>query len=328
MTDPDVYLEDSTTFSVSDYQILVPDYFNGGWITLGSGVYCSAKLEGLGTPELRANEYNIIGSDGASFGREYYNARKWTIQGAIKTGAIQNAPGEPEDAWSSLSQLMRVWDQYPGRQTARSVVPLYWKRPGRETMLMYGRPERIDPDVTLAYSGYIKYTALFRQSDPKFYSAEELTQTVQVVSPSSGGLVLAADQRGLYAVDGYLQTSAPVTTLSTIVIDGEVETSPVIIFKGPVRNPKLTFYDDFGAELWSVQVTVTIEQDENVTVDTRLFMRTARASDGTNVAGFLRSPAMRDITMPVGEYQIAYTGQDTTTASTVEIRYRNAWTTV
>jgi hypothetical protein len=327
------FLEDTAFYDVADHIVMLPEYSTGDWLTLGEGSYCSAKLEGLGTPEMVTDELALPGRDGISFGREHFGSRKWTITGAIKSGDLSGAAGPADDAWNALARLLRAWDYNPARGEAGAVIPLIWKRPGRRTVVIYGRPERLDPDTSRAFAGFISYTAVFRQSDVKFYDADEQTITATLVAPPSGGLLLNPAMNALLATDGKLQTTAVVVNPTALYRSdeesGDIETNPIITFYGPVLNPQLRMLSDAGGTRWSVKLLTNVGYGQSITIDTRHWAQTVRRTpDGANMAGFIRSPRLRDVTIPLGTNVVEYSGQDATSTSMCEIRFRNAWASV
>ena len=140
---------------VQDYSIQINDVENGvhtgDMIDLGDGDFCGVSFDGVGSPDLRESAYDVSGGDGSQFGIEFYGSINWTITGAIHGSDNKNIPGTPERAWDAWSKLYRAWVNYPGRTNTREVVPLYFKRPGRDAMVVFGRPRRIDPSSTTSY---------------------------------------------------------------------------------------------------------------------------------------------------------------------------------
>jgi hypothetical protein len=321
--------------------IMFQDYMTGDWIALGRDSYCSARMEGFGSPELRSNEYEYPGQDGIGFGFEYLGSRKWTIQGAIKgpVGTVNgtsvynmSVPSSPESTWDELSRLLRAWDYNKARLKSRDVVELYWHRPGREAVLIYGRPERIDAETSTAHTGYITYTAVFRQGDPKFYSTVEQSEQFTLLTATPSGIIMNAGGTAIAAVDGRMQTSPSVTIPKVITVGGDIPAPPIITFTGPVTNPSLSLVGANGGNAWTVSIDGTIDPGYSVTVDTRLWKRTtmSKAPNGSQVswAGNLRGSRLSDVLLPLGTSTYKYTGTGGGQASLCTIKYRNAWAAV
>lgn len=310
---------------MNDYEIEIGDVINGVYtgefVNLSDDGFCGVRFDGIGSPDLRESTYDVSGGDGSQFGIELYGSVNWTITGSIHGGDNKNTPGDPATAWGAWSRLYRAWIDYPGRKITREVIPLYFKRPGREQMVVYGRPRRIDPDSSTSYTGFIAYTALFKQSDPRFYSATDTSVTVQLLASSYGGLLLTEAQDAL-AVP--LSTSDTVIRPGLLTNQGDTNTNPVITFSGPVTNPALYLFGDDGL-LWTISLIASIPDGLDVVVDTRLWKRSIATPEGASFAGVYRGDKLQDIVLPPGSFEFEYTGTDGTGTSTCTINYRDAW---
>lgn len=307
----------------NDYEINYQDYYNGDFISLGSGEYCSVRFDGVGSPDLRESTFDISGGDGYLFGIEYFSGITWNITGGIHGGVNKNAPGSAELAWERWSQLSRAWTGYPERLTTRGVVPLYFKRPGRESMVVYGRPNRIDPDQSRSYSGFISYTATFRQSDPKFYSSDEASFSLQLETPYAGGLRI--DNTGSVGFLLPFQTTQATPKTGAIVVAGDTETNPIIAIKGPVTNPRVTYFNPIGDVGWVIRLNKPVPSGTTVTIDTRSWQRSIIDQNGVSYAGAYIGERLKDIEFAPGVGYVEYLGTDATATSTCTVTYRNAW---
>lgn len=321
-----------------DYQLMFEDYYTGDMLTLGGDdQFCSVRFDGIGSAELRTSERDMPSEDGVTFGYEYLGKRQWTISGAIKSGTMSNVPGDSSGAWDSLSQLMRAWDHNRARLSARDVLPLYFKRPGRDMMLVYGRPERIDPDVTQSYAGFVTYQAAFRQSDPKFYSNEVQTMSLTTAQAPSGG-VLLTDMPGDSLGTMTNALKVPLTTVGTVdragamVQGGDVPSSPVIEITVPpgatVTNPTVVLLNADTSIRWSMTLATTVQSNQTVTIDPRLWARSVVRNDGASLAGAYRGPRLAELVVPPGPAEFIYRGSGTGSSSTCTIQLRNAWAAV
>lgn len=297
-------------------------------INLGVAPYCLNSLEGLGSPELRTVEVDLPNEDGITFGREFQGARRWTLTGSVK-GGDPNRPSndaEVEEAWEALSDLVAAWDNAVPRQEQRDVTELQFKRPGRETMVMYGRPERIDPDTSVSFAGHIKYTALFRQSDPYYYSTTEQTTGIGVQIPYSGGLLYTEDMEALQLP---FVTSASVERLGSFFNSGNANSWSIITMQGPVLNPTIQLYEqDAEDPMWSVTLKTSIGSLESIIIDTRPWARTVLRNDGANIAGTMYGSRLSEMTVPPGFNELVYAGTDGTGTSSCSLKYRNAWKSI
>lgn len=315
-----------------DYQLMFEDYYTGDMIVLGGeGAYCSVNFDGIGSADLRDAVRELPSEDGVTFGFEFLGMRKWTIKGSIKNGSGEYA-SSPESAWDSLSQIMRAWDYNRSRLTAREVVPLYFKRPGRDTMIVYGRPDRIDPDVGRSYAGYVSYQAAFRQSDPKFYSDDIHSLTLSIDTPYVGGLLLTdltGDSLGTMtnAFEIPFTTTATTGTADLLQHAGDADSPLIITINGDVINPRLRLVGSGGSTVWEIKLTTTIDAGASVTIDTRQWKRSIVRDDGATMAGTLVGNRLAELVVPPGgPYEVQYSGQSTGGNSSCEITYRNAWT--
>lgn len=311
-----------TYFSNNDYEIRIQDYRDDSYIALGSGDYCSVKFDGVGSPDLRDSVYDVSGADGVIFGTEYYGMVNWTITGAVHSGINGGVAGDSGAAWDAWSTLSRVWTQYPERLIPRAVKPLFFKRPGREQMVVYGRPARIDPETERSHAGFIAYTATFRQSDPLFYSSQQQMVQLGMDVPYAGGILLNAPKNALRLPFVTTEGAAKNALLNNT---GDVPTSPIITFIGPVENPELTLTDQFSIRHWYVKINGTIPAGTSIIVDTRQWARSVTDSYGTSWAGAYVGDKLQDVKIPVGINTIGYQGIDQTGTSLCRVEFRNAW---
>lgn len=310
-----------------DYEIKINDVVNGEYtgefLSLGGEEYCGVRFDSVGSPDLRESTYEVSGGDGIRFGIERYGAVNWTITGVIHGSLIANAPGDKDLAWERWSKLARAWIDYPGRTSPRAVVPLYFKRPGREEMVVFGRPRRIDPETSKSHAGFIPYTALFMQSDPKFYSAVETSVIVELEPSETGGLMMNVEEDGLLIP---FQTTAGTKSGGVITQLGDTDTNPLIRIKGPVTNPSIILYDSLGNVEWQAEVRTSIPDGVWLDIDGRHWMRTITDQYGTSFAGYYRGVRLQDLVFAPGTHLFDYQGTDPTGTSMCQIIYRNAWT--
>lgn len=309
-----------------DYEIKINDVvdgeYTGEFLSLGGEEYCGVRFDGVGSPDLRESTYEVSGGDGIRFGIERYGAVNWEITGAIHGSVVPNTPGDPDLAWERWSKLARAWTDYPGRTEPRAVVPLYFKRPGREEMVVFGRPRRIDPDTAVSHAGYINYTALFMQSDPRFYAAEESSVTVDLEESVIGGLLLTVTEDALVVP---FQTTEGTKTGGIVTNLGDISTHPLIRIAGPVLNPSIILYDGLGDVIWQAEVRTSIPDGIWLEIDARHWMRSITDQYGTSYAGYYRGVRLQDLVFPPGTYLFDYQGTDATGTSMCQILYRNAW---
>lgn len=306
---------------MNDYEIV----FRG--INMGQSPYCITSISGLGSPELNSSELKISNEDGVAFGKEFFGSRKWMIAGSIKGGDPDkpSTAAQVAEAWDAMSTLLSAWDNSDVRYQVRDVTYMTFKRPGRESVRVYGRPERIDPDLEVSHAGYIKYDAIFRQADSAFYSDTEEVMLVGLVVPYAGGLLYNATQDALLLP---FTTTAMTERVGAFVNTGTGITWPVITINGPVTNPLVEIRTSTSDPIWSVQFKTSLADGYSIILDTRPWIRSATRSDGANMAGTMRGSRMNEMFIPPGNNEFVYNGQDITATSTAELRYRNAWSSL
>lgn len=306
----------------TDYEISVQDYFTGDFINLGSDDnMCGVKFDGVGTPELREAMYELSGGDGTRFGIEFFGGITWTITGSIHSGVNGRVAGDADTAWTTWSKLARAWSYYPERLTARGVIPLYFKRPGRQAMMVYGRPNRLDPITDRSYAGYISYTATFRQSDPKFYSVTSKEVVVGLDQSYSGGIIT----NGSAIVLPFTTTSAvPVT--GAVQVSGDTTTHPIIAITGEAVNPVVSYLNSNGDTIWNVRLNATVAAGDTVVIDTRQWERSiVNLSDGASYAGAYVGNKLQDVTLQPGSGLIRFGATSSNGSANVRVTYKDAW---
>lgn len=311
------------TLIENDYEISIQDYYTGEYVNLGSGDnLCGVKFDGVGTPELRESVYELSGGDGTRFGIEFYGGITWTITGSIHSGINGRVAGDSSAAWNTWSQLARAWSYYPERLTPRSVIPLYFKRPGRQEMVVYGRPNRLDPVTTSSHAGFIAYTATFRQSDPKFYSAtsKEIVVGLNATSYSGG---IRVNSNGIQLP---FTTTAATSVTGAVTHDGDAPTHPILAIQGAVTNPVVSYLDELGNTIWTVRLNATIAEGDTVVIDTRQWERSiVNQSDGASYAGAYLGSKLQDVTLLPGSGLIRYGATSSSGSSNVRVTYKDAW---
>lgn len=312
-----------------EFDVMVYDHYTRTTIPMSTGSYCSVRFDAIGSPDLRENVIEVSGGDGVQFGIEYYGLVNWTITGTIHSGMNKNTQGDAGDAWNAWSTLMRAWTEYPQRTITRAVVPLYVTRPGRENMVVFGRPGRIDPETERSHAGFITYSATFRQSDRRFFSSAQQSYVLQLATPYAGGFVMTgADPKSNFALPFQTTVSSP--KVASFTVGGDMPTNPKFEIKGPVTNPRLTYFIPETGLQWTLLINTTIPSGAVVTVDTNLWARSISDETlGISYAGaYMSDRRLQDLTLVPGSGVIEYSGTDFTGSSTCSVLFRNAWSSV
>lgn len=277
------------------------------------------SIRGLGSGRLNAREYEIPDEDGTAFGRERRPGRVIDFAGQV----IRSY--DPAGAWDRSSELADVFDGEGVRLSARDVMPLRLRRPGKQTVVLFGRPEEYDPDHTRAVIGLVPFTATFRTADLRFYSDTEHTVALSIGSSSAGGLV--TDENGYIASP--ISTVAGTKRTSIVENAGDAPTWPVIEIHGPVTGPSVTLLDDNGGVLWRLGVKGSLAHDQTAVIDTRPWSRGAYLDSGSSLGGLLTLESIPSLsTLPPGASEFVVAGADGTGTASFDIRWRDAYRTI
>lgn len=225
-------------------------------------------------------------------------------------------------AWASegVDMLRQVWDAPALRRGPSRIAWLEHTTAGR-TRRLWGRPRKFD----VAHSRFLKHgyapcTAEFVSVDGRFYDAE---QTAEMWDSIHGGP--SRPWRPVFN-DGQLHVRASQKT-ATIRQMGRLATYPRIVVHGPCKNPKVSL-----SHLWSVQLNMTINDGDHVTISPRPRARTvthtSRSGAKASVADKLTRPSGRlaDITIPPGHWtaSMSYTPTARISGPRVQIKWRDA----
>lgn len=280
-------------------------------LNVNAGDYYLADLAGLGSAGLREQAADLPGEDGVRFGREFTGSKSLTLEGTM----------DGADVWAAQAAFQAAWDDPSVRSVAGAVVPLKVQRPGRAAVLVYGRPDRYDPELEDADTGHIAYTATFRQSDPKHYADTETAVVLQTSTASETGLVLVSG-----GLDAPLTTTAPTQRAGFITNNGDAHTWPVVTFYGAVTNPEVTLYDETGALVWQIALSASLAHDQSAVIDTRPWARTALRNDGANLSGSLsRESWLSQSQLPPGRHEVVFSASG---SASCEFRFRDAYLSI
>jgi hypothetical protein len=274
-------------------------------------IYPVSRFEGLGSAPLRTVEYENPREDGRSFGREYRGGRELTIEGGVKT------PGDAVAAWEGQGALAEVFDGAASRGETRTVQPLRFRRPGKPTRVVYGRPDKFDPDVTQAVIGWVPWSATFRCSDPNYYDDTEQVVVMSTITTTRGHIITGPGG----VLTSPIRTVAETFRSSTVENAGDTPTWPVVTVRGPVADPSVALVGDDG----QLRLNGSVAYDEEFVIDTRPWSRGASLNDGP-IRGTLSTDSVPSrSTIPPGVYDLTVGGIDLTGTAEFEIRWRNAY---
>lgn len=261
-----------------------------------------------GAAEINKGDTQRSQRDGLIAGRDTLGGRTWGFSISTNTDDI-------ETALAVERVLSSRWLAEKFRLNPLATYPLSYELAGRWRRV-YGRPDRyagINADV-LSMVGAGKIECDFRVMDPLYYDETETRLTLTIVPASTGGL-----KAPLVGPLSTVRSSAPRAGL--VENTGDQPTPLTAVFKGPVTDPWVR------AEAgWEIALKGTLAHDQTVTVDARAGT-VLRGS--TPVAGMLtRKSRLSTARLPVGTSELAFGGTDLTGTASVELRWRNAYTSI
>jgi hypothetical protein len=105
---------------------------------------------------------------------------------------------------------------------------------------------------------------------------------------------------------------------------GPLWTWPIIVFNGPITNPKLTL-PDLGV---SIMLQANVASGVSVSIDTQPWACTILDQFGNSYAGDAVGNSLADLGLPPGFSRVQFTGQDPTNQSSCQLLWRSATGTI
>lgn len=276
--------------------------------------YLTTAYPGIEVMDGTTGDVQRIREDGVSFGEDFLGGTTYNFEIGVLTDRLTPPGGDKERVGGDyLGALKRVWHHPRFRQRSAAYAVLRSNVAGRTTRC-YGRPRRFagTPGNTTK-KGYTPVLADFIINDGRWYDDVEQVETSTLRPPTDGGL-----KAPLVAP---LTTTAVSRVDSVMRVYGSESTWPVVIFHGPVTDPRVSFGP------FEVGIRAALAEGASVTFDPRPWMRTVIRNDGANLAGVLTpdTPPMRRCLLEPGTYQMTFRGTDLSATSWVEVRWRNAY---
>lgn len=248
-----------------------------------------------------------------NFGRDRLLGPTWSWQLHVnRTNA--------SEARASLGAFRKAWHALHIRDTPGAVLPLRYQLEAEDGVRrIYGRPRRFEaPPDNRILSGYVPVSVDFKCVDAFSYS-----DVMDAVTVSLG------EEEEFDTIGGFIfPLTFPYNTLPTysrtdqVIVGGDAPAHPIIRFNGPISNPTLETDD------WTVKLTLELNADQYVEVDTRPWANTVLRNGNASVAGSLgRKTRMHNIVFQPGTTEIRYSGFSTT-SSTCEIRWASTWNSI
>ncbi|GAO08685.1 hypothetical protein TPA0598_04_03210 [Streptomyces lydicamycinicus] len=283
-------------------------------VLMGPGTpYRISEVSGLGTPELRTQDVELPGDDGAFPGADYYQPRVVTLEVGI------TAPGDPAAATDALAALHRAASSPSIRQDAGDLAVLRMRWPGRDSARrLYGRVRRVETaSMSKVNFGWIPVTLEFAATDPRWHGEPEQTLSL----PLSISTTLMGFKAPLVApittgvVDPELRTGWAFN-------DGDLPAWPALEIQGPVSNPRIVC-EQTGR---TIALDYSIKAGESLRIETRPGTRWV-LHDGANASFALTRSSRLDLfRLPAGRCEITWTGSDYTNSTRLIVAWRDAYT--
>lgn len=291
---------------LADYTFQFQDLVFG----LGQPVAVDGEGWDIGTDSVEDQDaFNIFG-DSVSFGTDSREPALWSWTGHTDLARFS------DDALEATRQLGRRWLAKDLRQPG-VVVPLFYAVGGR-TRVVFGRPRTFSQTMDNGIiKGNIPVQFEFKRADTLFYGNELFGVDISIDPQESTGIETPL--------------TFPLTTLSTIANPGTIasvggdELAPFTAqIHGPVTNPRISN----ASGDWELQLMITLEADEYVTISTYPWGARAVRNDGAQVSAWSAQSRLSKARLnPDGE-TLHFDGIDSSGTATCSISWRPAYSTI
>lgn len=254
-------------------------------------------------------------TDGLVFGLDVARGRVLDFVGAH----LSSAPLPADRKWvapmDDAGVFEGAWRARSVRRKAGAVATCANLDRGR---LAYGRPRPYEADHELVRHGWLVYGAQFVTVDDRFYSTVEHVRLVGVEpgSPDAFAFPVAFPHQG----------TTPTETRGWIENAGTDDTWPILTFRRG-GNPKAQLHDAAGGVAWTLEVDDNLGADDELVIDTHPWVRTVKLN-GSSRPGLLRGSRLEECWVPPGISEMTYTAADPTGLAEVEVRWRDAFTSL
>jgi hypothetical protein len=190
--------------------------FNG--LTMGANTpFGVLGAEGMNMAALRSGDVNKPRDHGQLKGLDVYGGQDVILDLWVKSNGTSLQSSEDELAAATVAQPSEdqpLWFQLPNKPLLCLMV-----RPRK-------KPRKIDSDY--ASANIAKPELSLHAEDPRFYGAGQ-----------SSTLTLATPTGGLAFPVGFPVTFSNITPSTVVLVNGNTEMRPVVIFSGPLTNPTI-----------------------------------------------------------------------------------------
>ena len=292
-----------------------------GGITPGS-VYQFQNMD-VDMPDVTSGDVQRALDQGEFIGLDTLPGADITVVQAVSCGSYVGPAGATLAQQQTLQGAAQALGGVmgPGGVTE---TPLWFQTPnGTYTRMCRARKHNCPLDINRVYAGATVATTLLHSTDPRWYAAPSVSQSVGIPSAPGGGLSVAP------AVPWAL-AGGSVGGLLTVVNSGPFESRPVLTFTGPLTNPVATNSSLSGAPF--IGVTLTLAAGDTVVIDLD-WQSVVYTVAGTTMGAPRRNALMGGATwwnLPANSSnQIAFTSADTSAvAGTLAVTSASAYLSI
>lgn len=280
------------------------DCGSDGFVLFGSqsSRYPFAIAPEIGDADRTDQDSSLPGVDGNFFGVD-------TTAGQTVAFGLTAVGEDDAEAEALYAAFRKVWRADTVRKTPGAVATLTAPS-GR---LTFGRPRRITPAYMPQGAGAVGVTVDFATQDDRWYGPEKRL-SVPLRLSQSGGFV--------FPLTFPMVSRGYTTAANTFVVDGDVDSWPVITIKGPILNPTVEVPGCFR-----FSAALTLQYDEQLRIDTRPGRQTVLRS-GSKIASLTRaSTLLPAASLPPGAHTLTLSGSSSTGSPTAQIAWRPAYST-
>lgn len=291
-------------------------------LVFGAGTpYVVTSYEDGGLPERVTQDTQREGFDGVIPGRDVF-------AGLVPSWEILCETNGGGDSFDAAGAFLRAWRGDGVRRVSQGVQVIRMKRPGRETVRVYGRTRRATPVRSRNTGvGLVPIVADAMSVADAYYSDTRASVTVGILPGEGGGFVWPAD-----GVEFPLSTVGATEQQSTIHHEGDVDTWPIITIRagqnGSLDRPSVALLDNAdGSTLWQIALNLTLLAGQSVTLDYRPWVRTVIRENGASLPGArarVSTPADLCV-IPPGVWPVSLSGTDATGTASVTVEWEDAY---
>lgn len=254
-------------------------------------------------------------ADGIVFGLDVARGRTLDFVGAHLSSAPLPAARKWVGPMDDAGTFEAAWRARSIRRNTGAVATVSNLDRGR---LAYGRPRPYEADHELVRHGWLVYGAKFVTVDDRFYSTEAHVRAVGVGAGSAAAFA--------FPVAFPFQGTEPTETRGWIDNAGNDDTWPILTFRRG-GHPKAVMHDASGGVAWTLEVNRDLGADDEFVVDCRPWRRTVELN-GSSRPGLLRGSRLELCSVPPGISEMTYSAADPTGLAEVEVRWRDAFTSL